>query len=344
MLLFLCKKGGKHIFDGEQILKIRWNNTNREWYKSKGYTYTKRNDIFEVKAKDLSIHSSAKINVICDYCGKEYITQYALITNGRKIISKDCCPHCTGKKTSEVSWKRRAEKHILLAQKACEENGYKLLTTIDEYVDTKSEIYFECKKHGKQSIMLDNFVRSCKCAKCSYEERGNNLKHNVNYIIKRIEEVNGNILINPHEYQGSTINNLNICCSCGNIFTTSYNNYIRAGVNTCFSCSCKESSGEKRIRKFLENNKINFIQEKRFDDCRDKKPLPFDFYLQEYNLIIEFDGMHHFKEIGLANHEITKKHDEIKNQYCKLHNIDLLRIPYWDGNDIENILKIKLNL
>ena len=94
----------------------------------------------------------------------------------------------------------------------------------------------------------------------------------------------------------------------------------------------------------MELNKIEFIQEKRFVDCRDKKPLPFDFYLPQYNLIIEFDGRHHFEEKGRGNHEITVKHDEIKNQYCKDNDINLLRIPYWEGSNIENIISTQLNL
>jgi very-short-patch-repair endonuclease len=115
-------------------------------------------------------------------------------------------------------------------------------------------------------------------------------------------------------------------------------------VNKCYSCSCKESYGEQCIRTFLEHNNVKFVQEKRFDDCRDVKPLPFDFYLPENNLIIEFDGKHHYEETGLGNHEITKKHDKIKNQYCQSHNIDLLRIPYWEKHNIENIIINKLNL
>lgn len=91
-------------------------------------------------------------------------------------------------------------------------------------------------------------------------------------------------------------------------------------------------------------NEIDFEQEKRFYDCRDVKPLPFDFYLPQYNLIIEFDGQQHFREVYNRDFETTKKHDEIKNKYCEDNDIDLLRIPYWDGNDIEKIISTKLNL
>ena len=76
------------MYDENQILQVKWNNTNKEWYESKGYKYTKRYDIFDVKAKDLSPHSDKVITVICDYCGKEYTTKYCLITNGRKSLTK----------------------------------------------------------------------------------------------------------------------------------------------------------------------------------------------------------------------------------------------------------------
>lgn len=332
------------MFDENQIVQIKWNNTNREWYESKGYIYTKRYDSFDVLAKDLSHRSNAKINAVCDYCNNKYEACFVVLMDGRKFVKKDCCPNCTGKKTSEVSWRKRAEKYIGLAQDVCDKSKYILITTIDEYVDVKMDIEFVCPKHGNQTMVLDNFIRGHKCKSCSYEKRGENLRHNVEHIKKCIEDVNGNKLLNPEDYKDAHTRNLNIKCSCGKIFTTSFANYNNHGVNTCFSCSCKESSGEQRIRKFLESMDIDFEQEKRFNDCCDIKPLPFDFYLQRYNLIIEFDGKHHFEEIGLRNHESTREHDEIKNQYCKDNGIDLLRIPYWDGNDIENIILEKLNL
>ena len=285
-----------------------------------------------------------RIKAICDYCNNKYETCFVVLMNGRKIIQKDCCPNCTGKKASEVSKQKRANKHISLAKNVCDENGYILITTIDEYVDVKMDIKFICPKHGAQTMMFDNFIRGHKCKPCSYEERGNNLKHDVRYVKEYIESINDNKLLNPDDYDGVLVCNLNIQCSCGNVFTTSFTNYSKHNVNTCFSCSCKESSGEQRIRKFLESVNILFEQEKRFDDCRDIKPLPFDFYIPKKNLIIEFDGIHHFKETGFGNYKITKMHDDIKNQYCKDNDIDLLRIPYWDGNDIEKIISDKLSL
>ena len=332
------------MFDENQVVQVRWNNSNKEWYESKGYTFTKRNDFFNVYAKDLSPRSNAKIKAICDYCGREYDTCYVVLMDGRKVVKKDCCRNCTGKKTSDVSKRRRAEKYIGMAKKICEECDYILLTTIDDYTDMHMNIEFICNKHGKQTMSFSNFIYGHRCRICGYENVSNSLRYDMQYVKEYIESINGNKLLNPEDYKGTFERNLNILCSCGNVFTTSFSNYSRYNVNTCFSCSCKISTGEERIKNFLEINKIEFIPEKRFNDCRDKKPLPFDFYLPQYNLIIEFDGKQHFEDIGYGNYEITKEHDEIKNQYCKDKNINLLRIPYWEGNNIENIISKQLNL
>lgn len=61
---------------------------------------------------------------------------------------------------------------------------------------------------------------------------------------------------------------------------------------------CKESNGENIVRKYLSDNHIKYIPQHRFKDCRDKNPLPFDFYLPKYNTCIEYDGEQHFKAIG----------------------------------------------
>ena len=91
------------------------------------------------------------------------------------------------------------------------------------------------------------------------------------------------------------------------------------------------------------NNNIEYIQQYRFEDCRNKKPLPFDFYLPEYNMCIEYDGEQHFSENrafgGTDRFWTTVIHDAIKNQYCEDNNINILRIPYWELKNIEEILK-----
>ena len=82
------------------------------------------------------------------------------------------------------------------------------------------------------------------------------------------------------------------------------------------------------------------ISEKYFSGCINPNTngrLRFDFYLPDYNLCIEFDGKQHFetgkwawtKEIKV---EDIRYMDDLKNQFCKDNNINLLRLPYTLSN------------
>lgn len=106
---------------------------------------------------------------------------------------------------------------------------------------------------------------------------------------------------------------------------------------------CKESIGERTIRNFFEDNNISFISQFRFKDCKYKYTLPFDFYLPNYNMCIEFDGEQHFESVnlfgGVSNFEMVKKRDNIKNLFCKNNGIKLIRISYKDINNIYDILR-----
>ena len=84
-----------------------------------------------------------------------------------------------------------------------------------------------------------------------------------------------------------------------------------------------------------------YIKQYKFNDCKNKQPLPFDFYIKSKNICIEYDGEQHFivkKHWGGINSlEYIKQNDNIKTKYCEDNNIKLIRIKY-----NENIVK-KLN-
>ena len=88
--------------------------------------------------------------------------------------------------------------------------------------------------------------------------------------------------------------------------------------------------------------------EKRFVDCRNKLPLSFDFqiYIDEglFYILLEYDGRQHFKEADgfWECLEKVQKKDKIKDEWCKENNIELIRIPYWEHDNIETILDKRL--
>lgn len=103
--------------------------------------------------------------------------------------------------------------------------------------------------------------------------------------------------------------------------------------------SCCSSHGENVISRYLEERRIKFIPQYTFDDCRNKRKLPFDFYLLDYNTCIEYDGIQHFQPIvifgGEAAFEKQKANDAIKDEYCKVNNINLIRIDYQQDVEYE---------
>lgn len=98
------------------------------------------------------------------------------------------------------------------------------------------------------------------------------------------------------------------------------------------SCGClRMSIGEALIVEVLTNSGVVYYQEYKFQDLGD---LRYDFYLPEYNRLIEFDGEQHFRDTGWGGLESYRERDKIKNNYAKSHNISLIRIPYWEKDKI----------
>lgn len=106
--------------------------------------------------------------------------------------------------------------------------------------------------------------------------------------------------------------------------------------------NAEQSPAEKRIAKFLAENKIRYIPEWWFHSCynrRNNQILYFDFYLPDHNAVIEFDGLHHFKPVyGPNKFKRTKENDEIKNAYCRSRKFPMLRISCFDAKDIETLI------
>lgn len=119
-------------------------------------------------------------------------------------------------------------------------------------------------------------------------------------------------------------------CDCGNIITVPQDCLTRKDFTQ--SCGCLKSKGEETIIKLLQDNNISFEYQKTFDNCifnNGKKPI-FDFFINN-QYIVEYDGIQHFEIHGWNNEEKYNKiiqRDEFKNQWCKEHNIPLIRIPY----------------
>lgn len=144
-----------------------------------------------------------------------------------------------------------------------------------------------------------------------------------------------------------------ICkCDCGKEVEVASSSLQQGFTN---SCGCLRSMGENLIDKYLTELNINFQREYIFEDCKDKRPLPFDFIIFDTNnkikLLIEVNGKQHYEpsfykeeDDAIALLEYTQRHDLIKQEYCKNNNYDLLIIPYWELNNFKSIINERLKI
>ena len=326
----------------EKHIKIPWHNSTRKRYEKLGYVFTNYTELFDVKIDDIPPSSEVTITAICDSCGVEKqmsLHAYNSITKkqSKVYICRNCFMNSKIIKYEEILNDANCDGYILLTTK------YKYVTTIILYI---------CLKHGEQKMRAANFHNGKRCRYCCFEAAHDRHAFTPDEVYNKISDLGGKLL-NKEDYINQDEKNLRIVCPrCHeNILLTSLKHFQQHGGQSCKECYKKESVGERRIRQWLENHEFEFVQEKWFDDCRDINPLPFDFYLQDLNTIIEFDGKQHFEENHFFSHlnnfnnsvtAYTQHHDKIKNDYCKKNNINLIRIPYTRTNNIEKILEEKL--
>lgn len=103
------------------------------------------------------------------------------------------------------------------------------------------------------------------------------------------------------------------------------------------------SQGEYRIYRFLLERDIKFETQKRFPECKDVTYLPFDFYLPNFNLLIEFQGIQHIRGYRGDKEDARKiaKRDAIKKSFALDNDYQFLEI--WSVADIETEILKKLN-
>lgn len=128
---------------------------------------------------------------------------------------------------------------------------------------------------------------------------------------------------------------------------------IPSHVLNRYNCCAKSSKfiKELEVGSILDELKIKYTPQKSFYECRDVNALPFDYYLNDYHILIEYQGEQHYKVVKFGTQDLdeakqkfeyTKKHDEIKKQYCKNNDIPLIEIPYWEYDNMKSFLIDKL--
>lgn len=259
-------------------------------------------------------------------CGKEFEMDPNHFYRGQR------CPHCN-KDNLKTTNEYKNEIKGLVGEE------YELL---EEYKNSKTPILMKhCKCGYEYKVSPINFKAGYRCPNCSH-----NKKKTTKSFSNEVNNLDSEYLV-LGEYKNNKTKILMKHKKCGKEFEMRPNDFITG--HRCPYCSNlpHKSKGVILIEKYLNENKLQYKKEYRFNDCKYYKTLPFDFCVfnndNSIKLLIEFDGKQHFYPMksfgGEKEFEKTKKRDSIKNDYCKKNKIKLLRINYKEIDFIENILK-----
>lgn len=289
-------------------------------------------------------NNTSKLKIKCVSCGKSFDTSFAVI----RIREKLTCKHCS---CVEANDDRRFTydyiKNYIETNSEC-----KLLS--DTYTSNRDKLKIQCpcEKHNvfETTFYKFKYANKRQCNECSKRTR---------WTIDMIRD-----FVNKHstcELLSTKFVNvdekLKFRCECGVEFDVSWDKFRgKRKQRQCPDCSSR-SNLERKCKEFFDSNNIKYKREKSFKDLINPKTNGYpryDFYLKQYNLIIECQGKQHEEETnfyGVQTDEEVKKQfeeliyrDELKRKYAEDNGIDLLYIWYYELDNIPEILTTKLKL
>lgn len=250
------------------------------------------------------------------------------------LLHGGLCYSC-GRRKAAQNHKMTNEKILnLIQQYNCD------IEILEPYTGIKNRILVKCKKCGYEwTPFAEQLVKSNAngCPKCcgrivTNDEFCSWVKSNRPNLVPLGVYLKSNLKIKFY------------CKDCHSIVYMTPNK-----LKTGQGCpNCKRSHGETKIHEWLKSHDIIFCQQYRI--VEDNVNLYFDFGIfQDNNIValIEYDGKQHFEPVDFAGKGVewankqfndNKRRDDAKDKYCNIHKIPLLRIPYWEYNNIESQL------
>ena len=224
-------------------------------------------------------------------------------------LKGDGCPICSDNK------KKNPKEYL----NECKNKGLDL--PIENYIDAHTKINHKCSKGHIYPQTPNSHLYGQGCPKCS----GNIRKSHEDYY----NECKENKLDLPIEKYVNIGTKIKHKCKYNHIYSQRPADHLRD-----IGCPlCSESHGERFIRNYLDKHCIKYIPQKRFKDLKDKQPLSYDFYLPDYTILIEYQGIQHFESVSFNGKDYTdldkqKYHDTLKRAYAKDNGYKLLELHY----------------
>ncbi len=244
------------------------------------------------------------------------------------------CIKCGNARCAEKC--KRSVEDVIHQMRKVHDNFYNYPT--QEYHNNRQQFNVICPIHGEFKQRVSHHLEGHGCIQCR------NVKYSIEKaktkedFVKEANEVHDFLYTYCNfVYKNGTKKSYITCKHHGDFLQNA-----EVHLSGCGCPRCRASKGERNIEAYLKSQGYKFERQKKFDDCVGiKNKLSFDFYLPEFNLLIEFQGEHHYIPIkrwgGEEKLKVVQHRDELKKQYCKDNNIRLLEVPYFDKNYITTV-------
>ena len=242
------------------------------------------------------------------------------------------CPECGI--TKRASNQTKTIEDFIEEANKIHSNKYDYSKTI--YKNNRNKVIIICSEHGEFLQTPNKHLLGRGCPKCSGKNR---TTEEAVKILKSIYKETYDF--SQFKYINATTPSKIRCVKHDYWFE---DNFHKITTNVERKCCPKEwqSKANLLIKEILDKHNIKNIPEYTFKDCKYKKELPFDFYLPDYKIVIEYQGEWHFNDFK-GNLKIQQKRDQIKREYCIKNNIKEVEINYWDFESLEKILMEKIS-
>lgn len=276
-----------------------------------------------IEVKGLYKNNATKIECVCKKCGNKFWQ------TPNSLLSKHGCPFCNNRKSTHSKFVDKL--------KVINPN----IEIIGMYVTARTKIECQCKIDNYVWYATpDSLLRGHGCAMCRNRNNSNSQLKTTEKFISEFNKIHPTIEV-ISKYKGSHKQITLKCKECGDVWATTPTNALRQN-NGCPNCN--KSYGEKCVKNYLVEKKINFDTQKKFDDLLGLggRKLSYDFYLPDYRILIEINGVQHKRPIkyfgGQKNFIIQQEHDKRKREYAQNNNYKLLEIWYYDFENMYNII------
>ncbi len=316
-----CKNCDKH-FSQRPMAHLSGQGCRDCGYKTLANDNKRTKEEFIEKAK--SVHGD-KYN----YEQSEYINRKTKIS----IHCKDCdktfyqvpSSHLVGDGCKSCGIKSRASKcrytTEMFIEKAKSIHGDKYNYDQVKYIGSQAKVSIFCIKCNKMfSQDAETHLMGRGCRNCGTKTSGSKRSLTKEMFIEKAKSVHGD---NYNYDQVNYVNNhtkvIIYCKKCEDTFSQVPSSHLLGS-----GCPYHANKTELKLHYYLIEKKYEVKREHKFEDFKKSK---FDFYLPDYNLVIELDGDQHFRQVrNWSKPKVTQTKDKLKMDYCLKNGISMIRL------------------